>query len=414
MTSKSLHALLVVVLIMSAGCSGLSTQSTPSESSASNESTLTPTTTATAAPGPTVEIVGDELPVDAGQTYRRVQGLLGTNETSVLVSVERVDGTTVYGDEQVPSGEATLFTILADENRTVTTTVAGNADPVANEVSIRYTSEATTEEVEQTLAHEFAHVLQPDRYAELARRYEEPRSTTDRRLTTTSLVEGGATYVESQYTDQFLPDTATRQERLAEEWQTLTSAEQRRRAPYRFGARYVARQVSSPTELDSVYETPPTTTEQVLHGYAADKPSKQSPIVESEMADSPWGTPVDSDVKGELYLRLLLSTRLPDDAAASAAAGWGGDRVVTYRTDANVSYGWVLTWDDAANATEFERGLETFLDYRTEAESDSPSVNFYRIDDTTVGVLVGSERFTERVTFRRDNSTVVVEQRSTS
>jgi hypothetical protein len=71
---------------------------------------------------------------------------------------------------------------------------------------------------------------------------------------------------------------------------------------------------------------------------------------------------IDSDVLGEMYLRLMLEERLSEPEVSTAAEGWGGDYYVALFSEqagegALVS---VTSWDTLADAEEF---FLTFREY---------------------------------------------------
>lgn len=78
--------------------------------------------------------------------------------------------------------------------------------------------------------------------------------------------------------------------------------------------------------LDHAFADPPTTTEQVMHPdrYIHRDAAR---AVATPAADGPVA---DEGVLGELMLKLVLGEDAGEDAAATAAAGWGGDHYVTW------------------------------------------------------------------------------------
>jgi hypothetical protein len=69
------------------------------------------------------------------------------------------------------------------------------------------------------------------------------------------------------------------------------------------------------------------------------------------------------DVLGELGFRIWLRSRLPEPVADTAAAGWGGDRLVAYGDDKGGAPVVVdlSTWDTVADAAEAARALVTLF-----------------------------------------------------
>ncbi|MEO6952527.1 MAG: hypothetical protein ABI321_11985 [Polyangia bacterium] len=126
--------------------------------------------------------------------------------------------------------------------------------------------------------------------------------------------------------------------------------------PYLEGLRFVMalRRGKPWSRIDAVFKQPPSSTEQILHPdhyVSHDEPVAidAAPIV----ALAPRKE-IRRDVMGELALRLLFRTRLPEPQADAAAAGWGGDRLVAYAADEK-SLPVVMdrsTWDTELDANE--------------------------------------------------------------
>ena len=107
--------------------------------------------------------------------------------------------------------------------------------------------------------------------------------------------------------------------------------------------------------VNQVYQSPPRTTEQVMH------PEK---YLRGELA-TPVGTPrlpatyttLTNGQMGELQVKTLLRACNGGGAAAVAAQGWGGDAfVIGKRADTGLLL-WATTWDSEADALEFERAI---------------------------------------------------------
>lgn len=118
---------------------------------------------------------------------------------------------------------------------------------------------------------------------------------------------------------------------------------------------------------------------------------------------------------GELFVRVALSTALPEGRAAAGADGWGEDaRLGFVNATGARGYGWVLRFDDAANATEFGDALAAYLDARNFARdggirsNDGRAFRAVRVDDRTVVVLAGAPGFVRGTTVRTDGDAVVV------
>jgi len=122
--------------------------------------------------------------------------------------------------------------------------------------------------------------------------------------------------------------------------------------------------------IDALWRDPPASSEQLLHPDKYDSCESPIPIPESALPMLPgFDAPKTSDVLGELVIRTWLSTALPADVAARAAAGWGGDRAALYRPAAPAAeggapapgavaapaLGWLTVWDDGGEADDFAR-----------------------------------------------------------
>lgn len=130
--------------------------------------------------------------------------------------------------------------------------------------------------------------------------------------------------------------------------------------PYRSGLGYVAalaREGGSPA-IDGAFARPPASTEHVLHPEkyaAAEPPVEVTPAFE---ALGGWAVE-DTNVLGELTLALWLRLNgLPSREAATAAAGWGGDRyAVLEGADGASALVAVVAWDTPLDAAEFARAV---------------------------------------------------------
>jgi hypothetical protein len=83
--------------------------------------------------------------------------------------------------------------------------------------------------------------------------------------------------------------------------------------------------------VDGLWRDPPASSEQVLHRDKYETCDSPIAVPESIFPSLPgFDRPKASDVMGELVVRAWLTTALPPEIAARAAAGWGGDRAALY------------------------------------------------------------------------------------
>jgi hypothetical protein len=225
-----------------------------------------------------------------------------------------------------------------------------------------------------TFAHEYTHALQ-DQHFPLLKALEEAAApgapaNSDRDYARLALIEGDATLAMTYWAQQHLSPL----DLLGLLASSLEPAQQQALAamppflrnvtlfPYQDGLQFVlGLQVGGDwTAVDRAFGAPPQSTEQVLHPdkYAA----SEQPLAVALPADLATrmggGWSVDSqDTLGELQVRAWLQAvggPGAAQAAAVAAAGWGGDRVAVL---AGPGGAWGLAlrtvWDSDPDASEF-------------------------------------------------------------
>jgi hypothetical protein len=140
--------------------------------------------------------------------------------------------------------------------------------------------------------------------------------------------------------------------------------------PYRAGLAFVAgiRRRQAWAAVDAAYRRPPRSTEQLLHAeaYAADEPPVAIALATPpSLAD--WRARY-ADVWGVAgWLGFLRAHRVAAAPAATAAAGWGGDRVAVFaRADDDdprhaIAIA-VTTWDSEVDAIEAAEALVRAID----------------------------------------------------
>jgi hypothetical protein len=216
-----------------------------------------------------------------------------------------------------------------------------------------------------TLAHEYTHALQ-DQHFDLDSLDREDLSNGDRSLARTALVEGDA----SLLTQQWSLANMTFAEILAITKQALDPASMAvlSRVPP-----LVARQLTFPYQegldfagklfgqggwaaVDAAFAAPPDSTEQILHPekYSSrETPIKVAVPIKAKALGRGWSA-VTQDTIGELGIAVWLEPTAGKRAAADAASGWGGDRVVLLEGPHD---GWLLawqtSWDTPADADAF-------------------------------------------------------------
>lgn len=426
---RRLGVVLASLLVVLAGCAAPfgttetptpGTTPAPTASPTDSPSVATPTPTPSSTPEATstpttrtygkVTVEGRELSFDPEPVYRRVVELHGMSYAEAPpITVHVTDRYEPGPEEQL--WEQTEFKRLwgLDRSEASNTSVAGLAR--GRDVYLYAETVNGPTARESVLAHEFAHVVQHETDA-FARIYGSVRASgpSNARQLYRGTVEGTATFVQSRYAARHLDRTPV--------GTTWASYRQDRSlfgayavAPYFFGQRYVRERVDAVTELDAVYDDPPRTTEQLVHGYAPGEEPPRRLTVDARTGDV-WSVD-DRRVKGELFVRVVLEDELSSDRAADAAAGWGADTLVVFDDGVYTGHAWALRWDSPAEAEEFAAALTAYLDRRGERRDgawhdDGDAFDLRRVGDDTVVVVLGDPGFVEDATVEGTDGDVTV------
>ncbi|QLH81898.1 hypothetical protein [Halosimplex pelagicum] len=403
MTRRPLSALSIACLLVLAGCGapfGASTtpDSTPTATATESRATATaPTDSVERSPTESgvetsdpdgvgeserVAVRGGELPFNATVVYRRVERLLGVDAPAPEVVVEDRDAFDFSTIEPRPY-QAALGLQAGSISDCATFYSASGGDTI----SITQGT-LSAEAVELIFVHELGHTFQ--------RQLSGSVETIELRESPAFPTGGIAVYTTDQYA-----------ERYDKRWNGSRPAELREciydHAPgtYRqtagevyFGARYVEWRVDGPTNLSAVFESPPESTEEVVHRLEPGADPVRSLNVSVD-GDDRW-TVGERRRAGEIELRAWLHAGLPADRVDTAATGWGADRLVRFGDDTDPSVAWVLRMDSAEDADELADAvsdLEANLEQR-----NATSLRSIRIGDETVVAFAGPESFVANAT----------------
>ena len=275
----------------------------------------------------------------------------------------------------VLTSEANLMALLTAFS---TSQVAGFYRPEDGRLYVVSRSGALGGVERTTFAHEFTHALQDQHFGLLKEIGADEVGHGDRDLARLALIEGDATLTMTYWAEQNLSPaelldllrSSLDPGQLAALNDTPPYLRDTALFPYQAGLQFVMA-LQAPggwAGVNAGFEKPPVSTEQVLHPekYRA----SEEPIPVSLPADLATrmgeGWTLDSeDTLGEEQLQAwLTAVSLPAGQAATASAGWGGDRVglLTGPNDA-----WALAlrtvWDTDQDAAEFVGAATAALDH---------------------------------------------------
>jgi hypothetical protein len=231
---------------------------------------------------------------------------------------------------------------------------------------------------EVTLAHECTHALQ-DQHFDLES-LPSPEDNSDLFMAGNSLIEGDASLLQGIYYWSCLDD-AEREvyaQQVAElDHEAFDAAprviQENLLFPYVSGVNFVYAlwREGGWDAVNQAYSNPPQSTEQILHPekYYLERDEPQAitmPDLESALGAG-WSL-LDSDVLGELNMKIYLETFLGIDSeeAINAAEGWDGDRYV-FLKDAEGRELLVLSsvWDSQTEAEEFFHAYISFVENKS-------------------------------------------------
>jgi len=371
--------------------------------------------------------VDDGVPADAALVFARVQVVTGEPDARPPDRVQVFDANRM----QLGGGSVGRFrqlvgvTFPEGEELVAAGYVDGPDRIVLNEELL-----ADAERTESVLAHESVHVVQYEQEAFVTTNRNlgpdrEFRRTTDAGLTYRSVIEGTAMYAETAYWERYDGNGTAPNVEMRRAYENSSGAVRLGFAPYRFGAVHVDARVDDATELETVYEEPPRTTSEVLHGVDRDEPAVDPlNVTEVDAGDGDYAAADRAaDRQGELFTRVMLAAELEDDRAAAAAAGWRNDRRAAFTDGSNRSYVWALRFEDAAEADTFAAAARDYFDARGERATvdtpngertvwrdDDPAATFRveRAGSETVVLVLGAERFVEGIGVDGDDDEVRV------
>lgn len=296
--------------------------------------------------------------------------------------------------------EQLMLDVLSDQ-------IAGYYDAKAKKLTILDSAQADPDWLVMVVAHELDHGLQ-DQAFDLDRFEKVPDDDDDALAARHALVEGdgvalmlevampdqavrGGLWADPQVADLVVA-SMTGLDEAAPPGEPL-ALQEAMIFPYREGLKFVAtlRQTRPWSAIDRAFKRPPRSTEQILHvdKYLADE--RPIPVTVTEPPPAGY-TLVRSTVWGELGVRSFLKQQGVDDyIAGKAAAGWGGDRVITLGKAGDPNPRRAIgvarfEWDTEIDAREAQAAFEHALDAITlggVATQDLARTTWQSLDGTT-------------------------------
>ncbi|MGB9987522.1 hypothetical protein [Salarchaeum japonicum] len=352
------RALLAVLLLLVAGCSAPTADTTVTTTSGPADTTDVP-------PDGPLAYEDATIPYDGPRVLERVERLRDLNATGTIRVEEamlRSGGERDIRDSALGIDPAGAVALGLKTNASVP---AGNVLGVTYSgprVVLRENVDAYPQEL--VLAHELTHALQYQHDFTAVQIGTSGLLDTDRALAVRAVIEGDAQATAVAYRNRSLSNASlpvvpfgsvTR-----ERWQAAFSG-----AYYHYGYEYIRERATTTAERNAVLRSPPNSTRALLHpGVNATKPAVADPPRTSDL------TPVQYDTVGELGIRLALRANgVQTEDAASAAFGWRNDRM-TYYDGPDAPVHWRTAWQNESEAGAFAAAWHGLLDSRNATEKD--------------------------------------------
>lgn len=268
--------------------------------------------------------------------------------------------------------------------------------------------------------HELTHALQ-DQHFNLETFIDDIHFTSDKLLARAALVEGDATAVMLDYQRELIGqepiskvdnvDSFVLQTVLGMALSTTNNpAPEALKAallfPYASGMRFVHHVLRKGgyRAVSDAFSHPPETTEEVLHPEKFGKAKSESRQISDEDIKREINNAEIrySDTLGEFGVSALLSgAQTRRELAASAAAGWAGDRAVLFETpEKKEAVLWKTYWDSPRDAQEFFSTYREFLTSQSSSvEQSQENLLRVKVDSRTLTLALSGDAVIARVTF---------------
>jgi len=268
-----------------------------------------------------------------------------------------------------------LYTILID---VFSEQVIGFYDYDSGELYVVSDREELGPVEKVTFAHEYTHALQ-DQHFDLSSLPLQEEDNSDLATAALSLTEGDAVLAQYNYMMSYL--SADELEAVLEESQQVET-EQIEAAPrfisesllatYLEGLNFVL-ELGGWEDINQAYADLPQSTEQILHPekYLVRDEPQDVTMPDLENALGVGWSQLDSDVLGELSIRIYLETFVAQHVAEVAAEGWDGDRYLYLKSaEGEKLLALRSTWDSDSDADEFFDAYISFVREKSDGAWD--------------------------------------------
>ena len=368
-----------------------------------------------------LEVRGGELPFDENRTFDRVQELLEVELRPPVVYVQEPFATP-RGVERNPSSFYAVMNVsLPDPDDTGDELGVGGVASAMNAVYVMPGDDADPAEVERVLVHELVHAAQFQQRVPQTFHDSVPsahQGTTDADLAYVSVMEAGAVYGSSSYTDAYDADVEPEGELLERLYPNASSGTKLVWGPYYYGYQYADERYDSPAEHWDMYDDPPVTMRAVMEGDRGSEADLEPFGASLAARDTGWRL-AETDTKGAFVTKQVLGTELEAAESRDVASAWTYDRLVRASHDdvALDGYAWSIRFETADDAEAFDAAVTEYLDSRAEnVEIDGEGVDddvpaderenatwhadgyayaLSSVDDRTVALLAGPDAFVE-------------------
>jgi hypothetical protein len=214
---------------------------------------------------------------------------------------------------------------------------------------------------QDTFAQEYDHALQ-DQYYDLSTLVPKHPDNDDQSLAAQALTEGDATLLSRLWAQQNLSPDQLSQLGQSNPGASLAAAplflREQLLFPYSEGFSFIRQiyQTSGYAGVEDVYRNPPQSTAQILHINKYRNHIAPTEVDLPDLSQGPLGDgwrEINSNIFGELDLRLILSQLIDSAHGVRGADGWAGDRWELLEKDGRQALVIKSVWDTEDDATDF-------------------------------------------------------------